>query len=214
MLALCLVVVSLPQIKVANAQGTIYIREDGSVKGTDKIQRDENGYTFTENIFGPIVIEKNNVAIYGAGFILEGDGSGRGLDFSDSTTNITVKNLQISNFDFGIHFSNCSHTLIESNYLLNNFEGIRINGGFNNTLSKNRIENNSNNGISVFFNTRHNLISENTIINNWVGILVHLYSEDNTLSKNVITKNRGIGIWLDGGSNNRIIQNNVTDNTK
>jgi hypothetical protein len=39
-------------------------------------------------------VEKDDVIIYGAGFILEGDESGRGLNFVDDATNITVKNLQ------------------------------------------------------------------------------------------------------------------------
>jgi parallel beta-helix repeat protein len=29
-----------------------------------------------------------------------------------------------------------------------------------------------------------------------------------------ITANNGIGIWLDGGSNNRIVRNDITDNTR
>ena len=210
---LSFVVVSFLQIELVKAQGTIYIRSDGSVEGTDNISRDGNVYTFIGNIFGSIVVEKDDVIIYGGGFILEGDGSGRGLDFVDDVTNITVKNLQIRFFDVGIHLSNCSHALIESNFILNNYEGIRINGGFNNSIINNRIENSSNNGISVFFNTRQNQISENTITNNWVGVLFHLYSEGNTLSNNIITENRGIGVWLDGGSNNKIVQNNITDNT-
>ena len=214
LLVLYLALVSFLQIEEVKAQGTIYIRSDGSVEGTDNIQRDGNVYTFTGNIFGSIFVEKDDVIFYGAGFILEGDGSGRGLDFVDNVTNITVKNLQIRYFDVGIHLSNCSHALIESNFILNNYEGIRINGGFNNSIIKNRIENSSNNAVSVFFNTRQNQISENTITKNWVGVLFHLYSEGNTLSNNIITENTGIGVWLDGGSNNKIIQNNITDNTR
>ena len=36
------------------AEGTIYIRSDGSVVGTDRIQRNGNIYTFTGNISGGI----------------------------------------------------------------------------------------------------------------------------------------------------------------
>ena len=42
------VLVSFPQIMVAKAQDTIYIRADGSVEGTDKIQREGNIYTYLE----------------------------------------------------------------------------------------------------------------------------------------------------------------------
>jgi len=47
LLILCSVLVALPNIGVVKASGTIYIRADGSVEGTDKIQQDGNLYTFT-----------------------------------------------------------------------------------------------------------------------------------------------------------------------
>jgi parallel beta-helix repeat protein len=214
LLLLSLVLVSFPQIETVKAEGTIYIRPDGSVEGTDKISRDGNVYTFLDNINGSILVEKDNIVVDGSGYTLQGDGSGRGIDLYDDSTSITIRNMQIRNFHFGIHLSNSSYTTIDSNYVANNIEGIRINGGFNNTIIGNTIVNNSDNGVGVFFNTRYNLISGNRITNNWVGVLFHLYSASNTLSENFITANNGIGIWLDGGSNNRIIQNGITDNTR
>jgi parallel beta-helix repeat protein len=207
-------VVSISEIGIVKAETTIYIKADGSVEGTDKIQKDGNVYTFTDNINGSIIVEKDNVVVNGAGFTLQGDGNGRGIDLYDDSTGITVRNMQIMNFQFGVHLSNASYTTIDSNCIVNNFEGIRLNGGFNNTIVGNAIANNSDNGIGAFFNTKCNLISGNQITNNWVGVLFHLYSASNTLSENFITANNGMGIWLDGGSNNIIIRNNITDNAK
>jgi parallel beta-helix repeat protein len=214
LLVFCSFLVAISNIETVRASEAIYIRADGSVEGTDKIQRNGNIYTFTDNINGNIVVERDNLVVDGAGYTLQGDGNGRGIDLYDDSTSITVKNMQIRDFNFGIHLSNASYSIIESNYIANNLEGIRINGGFNNTLIGNTITNNSDNGISVFFNTHHNLISGNKITNNWVGVLFQLYSSSNTLSENFITANNGMGIWLDGGSNNRIIRNNITDNAK
>ena len=214
LLILCSFLVAVSNIETVRASEAIYIRADGTVEGTDRIQRNGNVYTFTDNINGNIVVERDNLVVDGAGYTLQGDGSGRGIDLYDDSTSITVRNMQIVHFNFGIHLSNSSYSIIESNYIANNFEGIRINGGFNNTLIGNTIANNSDNGISVFFNTYHNLISGNNITNNWVGVLFHLYSASNTLSENFITANNGMGIWLDGGSNNRIVRNNITDNAK
>jgi len=214
LLFLSFVLVSLPQIGVVKAEGTIYIREDGIVEGTDKISQIGNIYTFLDNINGSILVEKDDVVVDGAGYTLQGDGSGRGIDLYDDSTTITIRNIQIRNFGFGIHLSNSSYATIDSNYVANNYEGIRINGGFSNTIIGNIIVNNNDNGIGVFFNTRYNFISENTITNNWVGVLFQLYSTSNTLSENFITANNGIGIWLDGGSNNRIIRNDITNNIR
>jgi len=63
---LCCAVVFIPQIRVVKAEGTIYIRADGTVEGTDKIQGDGNVYTFTDDLFDSIVVEKDDVVIDGA----------------------------------------------------------------------------------------------------------------------------------------------------
>ena len=53
LLILSVVFASFPQIGVVKAEGTIYIRDDGSVEGTDKILRDGNVYTLIGDITRP-----------------------------------------------------------------------------------------------------------------------------------------------------------------
>ena len=53
---LCFVVFSIPQIAVVMADGTIYIKEDSKVTGTDKIQRDGSFYSFIGDIEIPRLI--------------------------------------------------------------------------------------------------------------------------------------------------------------
>ena len=60
-LVLSFLFVSLLEIGIVKAESTIYIRADGSVEGTDNIHRDGNVYTFTGDIFGSIVVEKDNI---------------------------------------------------------------------------------------------------------------------------------------------------------
>lgn len=104
--------VSLSEIKMVNASGTIYIRADGSFVGTDKIYRDENVYTFCDDIdvgdsaYG-IIVERDNIVIDGKGFFLKGQGPFSIFEiFSlnkpittgislEGRENVTVKNLQI-----------------------------------------------------------------------------------------------------------------------
>ena len=59
MMSLCLV--NIQTVK-PQSYGTIYIRADGSVEGTDKIQRDGNVYTFTGNYDDSIVVEREKYA--------------------------------------------------------------------------------------------------------------------------------------------------------
>jgi hypothetical protein len=73
-LILCSLMVALPNIGTVKAEGTIYIRADGTVEGTDKIQQDGNLYTFTGDIFSAIVVDKDDIVIDGMGYTLQGDG--------------------------------------------------------------------------------------------------------------------------------------------
>ena len=58
---------------LVRANGIIYIRADGSVEGTDKILKDGDLYTFTDNIINQsIIVEKDNVVVDGAGYTLGG----------------------------------------------------------------------------------------------------------------------------------------------
>jgi len=85
------------------AQGTIYIRPDGRVDPyTAPIRRDGNVYTFTDNIYDEIVVERDNIVIDGAGFSLQGTGSGTGIDLS-GRSNVAIQNMQIRYFDRGIY---------------------------------------------------------------------------------------------------------------
>ena len=79
LLILCSVLVAFPNVEIVKAESTVYIRADGTVEGTYKILRDGNLYAFTDNIYSPIVVEKDDVVIDGEGYTLQGNGSGYGI---------------------------------------------------------------------------------------------------------------------------------------
>src|SRR3972149_10387671 len=60
----------------AKASGTIYIRADGSVDPpTAPISTVDNvTYTFTQNIYDSIIVERDIIVVDGAAFILQGPG--------------------------------------------------------------------------------------------------------------------------------------------
>ena len=96
------VVVSFPQIGVAMTDKKVYIRADGTVDGTDKIEQTGNLYSFTGNITATIVVEKNDITIDGAGYTLSANSS-HGIDLHHRH-GVTVKNLVLKDtyhaFDF------------------------------------------------------------------------------------------------------------------
>ena len=104
-------------IQPVRASGTIYIRPDGTVEGTDKIQRDGDAYTFTDNIYDEIVVERDNIVIDGATYTLSWGETG--IRLSDRS-NITIRNMEIKEFDRGIMLDNSSNNNIYGNNITTN----------------------------------------------------------------------------------------------
>jgi len=193
LLLVSVVSVSLPQLEVAKAEGTIYIRADGSVEGTDSILQDGNVYTFTGNIVNQsIIVEKDDIMVDGAGYTLEGDGKISAI-WLENRRNVTIKNMQITHLG----------------------EGIRVMGYCeNNAIIGNNItdighKTDTGNAIWITFGASNTTISGNNITGNRVGIFVYM-SGGTIISENCIASNAQ-GIWISGTSNH-IIRNNITNN--
>jgi len=102
----------------------IYIRADGSVKGTDKIHRDGDVYTLTDDIqgFEPIIVERDSIVIDGAGYSVLGDEMYNMGGFKlDGRTNVTITNVQIVDSREGICLNNSSNNVIANNTLTSKF---------------------------------------------------------------------------------------------
>jgi len=109
------------------AQSIISINSDGIVEGTDKIQRDGDVYTLLYDISVGIFIQKSNITFDGAGFTIRGAGQGgMGIDLSNNPGSVTIKNVQIRDFDTGIKIVNTNNNKIIGNYFVNCFLGIDI----------------------------------------------------------------------------------------
>jgi hypothetical protein len=149
----------------------IYISSDGSVVGTNNIQRNGDLYVLTDNISGGIVVQKSNIILDGAGNTLEGYG-GTGIDLKNNVTdvpssreiwNVTIKNLAIMNFNYSIE----------------------TNGGGNHTFIYDYIANTTNDvrGGIFFWGCSGNNISHCTIIGE-PAIYMHFVSSRNTVTEN------------------------------
>jgi parallel beta-helix repeat protein len=159
----CSMMVAFPNVGIVRAEETIYIRTDGSVEGTDKMQRDGNVYTFTDNIYVSIVVESDNVVIDGAGYTLQGNGSGYGI-YLIHRSYVTIRNMEIREFDTGIRFYRGSNNTILENSLANNGWGIYLDYSKNNTISGNKITDNDK-GIHISISP-NNVLRDNQIDTN------------------------------------------------
>ncbi len=155
--------------KNIGAQSIISINSDGIVEGTDKIQRDGDVYTLLDDISVGIFIQKSNITFDGAGFTIRGAGQGgMGIDLSNNPGSVTIKNVQIRDFDTGIKIVNTNNNKIIGNYFVNCFLGIDIKSYpndviiENNTFVKSPISIAYSNGTHVF--TKNSFILGATII--------------------------------------------------
>ena len=154
LLLLSLILVSFPTPRIVNAQGTIYIREDGSVEGTDKIQLNGDIYTFIADavIDGDIVVQRSNIVIDGKGCMLQ-----NARLVISGLNNITVENVYIKDNYYGNHdvrvaisgidVKNCSNITVMNNTVTGTIfdideAGIRIVGGNSNVIVGNTITGN------------------------------------------------------------------------
>jgi len=169
---------------------TYYIKADGSVQPfTSLISTADNiTYTFTGNLYGSIVVEKDNIVVDGAGYMLQRNGTGRGIELTDRN-NVTIKNMEIEHFQSGIWIQNSSDIDVFRNKIVNNTFGIWIFCS-NNTVYGNTITNNSDS-----------------------GLVIDIYSSNNIVYGNNITYNNR-GTWLIMASDNILYHNNFVDNTQ
>jgi len=210
LLSLCALLVTAPIFRSVKANGIIYIRADGTVDGTNKIHRDGNVYTFTDDIFDSIVVEKDDVVVDGAGYGLQGTGIGTGINLMERT-NVTVKNIEISDFFYGIYLNSSLNNSLSSNNVRGNFCGIYLSASSNNTIIGSNITKNDSSGVWLR-GSSNNDITENRIIENGQdGIWLSSFSDNNRVLGNIIRTN-AYGIRLDDYSNNILRNNDLRDN--
>jgi parallel beta-helix repeat protein len=219
--------------------GTVYIRADGSIDPPDAsiTTYDNITYTLTDNITSSadgIVVERDNIIIDGNGFTLQGSGvvDSKGIDIS-GRYNVTIKNTNIQNFDYGIGVHYSSNNGIIGNSITINNVGIHVINSSSCVILENTIANNRGSGISMKYASHviifNNSISENAyyyvsggikidtsmnvnvqhnnLINNQWGGAIYLYDSTNvTVKENLLFGKEGV--YLGSSSRNYFYHNN------
>lgn len=208
-------------IQPAKANGTIYIRADGSIDPPTPLimTRDRVTYTFTGNVVNStIVVERSNITLDGKGHTLQGSGVGYGFDLYD-VNGVTIRNTNIEGFEMGVFVYLSSYNIIAGNNITENHaDGIGLDICSNNTVAGNNIENNYA-GIWLESSSNNTVAGNNVTRNKGYGIVLeHVLgsvpqgsSDRNIVAGNNITGNHYAGILLKGYSNT-ISGNNITGN--
>ena len=210
-LVFALVFVFVPQIgMVAGATGSVTIKADGSVSPSDApILRNGNVYTLTSDInttgsaSAGLLIERDNMTLDGAGYTLRGSSfSGIYLtNISPSMVgrkNVTVKDIRIEGFTYGIQLFQSSNNTISGCTVIG-----ATAGGYR--------------GMGIFINGYSALSGNNTVSGNRVssfGIGIEIAGSGNdTIYGNTISGNSDRGIYIVASPRTNVISNTVSDNT-
>jgi parallel beta-helix repeat protein len=203
-------------VKIARANGYIDIRSDGSIyPSTVPISSLDNvTYTLTGNItcdYDGIIVFRDNIVIDGKGYAIHGTGASYSTGiYLRWMYNVTIRNVEISMFDYGIMVDDSSANIVGNN-ITNNYAGIALSWSSDNNIVGNNIMKNSV-GIEVYsFSSNNKIIGNNIMSNNPSGISFSV-SSNNTVSGNSIANNYD-GIDFSYSSNNSIFHNNLVNNT-
>lgn len=181
-------------------------------------------FTFPGDISEPVIVLADNVVVNGAGYSLLGPGS-IGMELHGS--NITVKNVRITGWSWGIYsygyadnkiLNNTlingdsikgyylTNWLIDGNLIENNNRGLDLYYSTDNTISNNIVSNN-NEGVHLVAYTSGNTISGNLVKDNWRGVALFDYSSDCIVTGNVMENNPAGGIIILRSTNTEIFEN-------
>jgi len=134
----------------------IRILPDGRIDPANvPIQRNGDVYTFTDNVYARLVVDRDNLVIDGAGYMLHGNYNGTrtdswvvgqgpnqipdehtipwsiGIDLANKNRyNLTVRNLNIKNFYIGIYVWTMNNTITNC-AVTDNIVGILLSGDSN-----------------------------------------------------------------------------------
>jgi len=197
--------------------GTVYIRADGSIDPADApiVTYDNITYTLMDNITSSadgIVVERDNIVIDGAGYTMTGtiEHFYKGIDLS-GRMNVTIQNIHIQNFSFGIRLAYSSNNSMIGNNITTNFQGIYLAYSYNNSVIENNLINNTY-GICLSHSTC-NSISRNDIANNNQDDISLFMSSNNSITENNLSANYVYGgVRLGRSCNNSIIGNIFINN--
>jgi parallel beta-helix repeat protein len=189
----------------------LYIRGDGTVEGgAEALQRTGNVYTFTDNIYNEIVVERDDIVLDGADYALQGSDDGTGI-YAINKSSVEVKNVHISAFKFGIYLYGSKNSLLSENNLTNNNEyGIYLLRSDNNSIHANCVET-SGTGIQLA-ESSNNTVFQNMITANGEGIGFGSGGTNNTVYQNLIAEN-GYAFTFWASSHNTLYKNTVSNNT-
>jgi len=196
---------------------TIYIRSDGRIDPpTAPISTLDNvTYRFVNEemiLSGGIVVERDNIILDGSACTLQGNKSLGSMGVVlDGRSNVTIKNLTITDFITGVHLMRSLGNILQNDRMTTNTCGIYLENSSGNNMSENDISDQDINGV-VLRSSANNSIDENRISANGLYGVYLLDSSNNSLTENEIIGSGLFGIFLTLSPENILSGNYLANN--
>ena len=108
-------------------------------------------------------------------------------------SNCSIKNISISNTDWGLVFAFCNHCLMEHCSVCNNSLALWTLASNNNIFQFNTISNNYHRGIVIDYNSNRNKVLFNSVSSTFCGVEIEWWSNANLIAKNNFKSNNVSG---------------------
>ncbi len=108
-------------------------------------------------------------------------------------TNFKIKNVSISNTDWGLVFAFCNKCVIENCNLFKNSLSLWTLKSNNNLFQFNNISNNYHRAVVIDYNSNRNQVISNKISNTFCGVEIEWWSNANLITKNNFLNNNVSG---------------------
>jgi parallel beta-helix repeat protein len=200
----------------SNNNGSVDIISGSGIGLSESSDNTLSFNSVSHNDFGVYLWESSNNTIT-SNTMNDNDGrwDGDGIMLNNNCSNNLIANNTMNNDPGdGIEFYNSSNNTITGNTLINSGAAMRINYySSNNTITDNIVIN-SDKGIVLEEFSNYNFVSDNTVTGHsgW-GFEFWENASYNTLTRNNISNNGTVGIWLASGSYNTIYLNDISNNT-
>lgn len=169
-----------------------------------------------------ISIDSDNITLDGAGFTMTGTNTGldryeKGAGIAVNIagrTGVTVRDLTIIRFDYGIDLVYTSNSTITGVTATNNaWAGISLTGARGNIITGNVISNNSiDTGICIGYASGNNEVSGNQVSTTERGIYLHTTCTYNNISNNTLTGHVNALNFMEGDAYNQAEGNTISGN--
>ncbi len=201
-LVLLIVVSYIAGIQTVNSRSPepFYIYADGSIGGSIGVQRNGDVYTFTSDITGALVVQKDNIVIDGAGYTLQGQNS-KGIDLTERT-NVTIKNAHIDlDLGFCISLRNATKCVIKDSIIfgINSSQTLGFSSSWFGPIA-----------IDLSFSSG-NTFERNTISKCYTAFHIS-WSSNNIIANNNVVDCR-VGIDLQDANGNILKNNHLSDSS-